>query len=65
MAATVSPEYLESLRRTPGEQKLRTAGALYRAARKLKSAAVREQHPDWTEARVALHVRHIFLHAGD
>lgn len=63
MAATTSPEYLESLRHMTGEQKLRTAMALYWSARKLKAARIREQHPTWTEEQVQQRVKEIFTHA--
>ena len=63
MPATTSPEYLESLRRMTGEQKLRTAMALYWSARKLKAARIREQHPTWTEEQVQQRVKEIFTHA--
>lgn len=46
-----------------GEQKWRTAFGLYWAARALKAAALREQHPDWTEAQVQQKVKEIFMHA--
>jgi hypothetical protein len=61
MASELTPEYIDSLRRTSGEQKLRTAFALYWAARRLKAAAFRNQHPDWTEEEVQKKVRDVFL----
>ena len=42
-------------------QKLRAAMRLYWSARALKTAAVRQQHPDWTDDAVARHVRDLFL----
>ena len=63
MAATTSPEYLESLRCMTGEQKLRTAMALYWSVRKLKAVRLREQHPTWTEEQVQQKVKEIFTHA--
>ena len=62
MAADLSPEYLATLRRMTGEQKLRTAFGLYWSARKLKSARLRQQHPDWTELQVQQRVKEIFMH---
>jgi len=50
-------------RRMSGEQKLRAVGDLYRAARKLKAAALRDRHPEWTEARLSEAVTELFLHA--
>jgi hypothetical protein len=63
MAADLTPEYLANLRRMTGEQKWRTAFGLYWSARKLKAAAVRDQHPDWTEEQVQQRVKEIFLYA--
>lgn len=63
MAADLTPEYLATLRRMTGEQKWRTAFGLYWSARKLKAAAVRDQHPDWTEEQVQQRVKEIFLYA--
>lgn len=58
-----SAEYLAALRRLSGAQRLRTAAALYWGARKLKAAALRDQHPDWTEEEVERRVKEIFLYA--
>jgi hypothetical protein len=55
-----SPEQVQILRAIPGEQRLRLAERLYWSARKMKSAGLRAQHPDWTEERVAGEVRRIF-----
>jgi hypothetical protein len=63
MASNLSPEYLASLRRMTGQQKLRTAFAMYWSARKLKTAAIRQKHPEWSEDQVAEKVKEIFLHA--
>jgi hypothetical protein len=40
-------------------QKLRAAERLYHSARQLKAAALRAQHPDWTDEAI----RQIFLYA--
>lgn len=63
MGSDLSPEYAAALRRLTGSQKLKTAFALYWSARRLKAAALRQQHPDWPEERVQEKVREIFLHA--
>jgi hypothetical protein len=65
VGAELTPEYAETLRRLTGQQKLKSAFALYWAARRLKAAALRERHPDWTEERIERKVREIFLNAGD
>jgi hypothetical protein len=44
-------------------QKLRAAERPYYSARQLKAAALRAQHPDWTEESIRQAVRQIFLHA--
>ena len=63
MASDVSPEYLATLRRMTGAEKLRTAFGLYWSARKLKAARLREQYPDWTEEQVQQRVKEIFMYA--
>jgi Rv0078B-related antitoxin len=42
-------------------QKLRAAERLYHSARQLKAAALRAQHPDWTDEAIRQAVRNIFL----
>jgi hypothetical protein len=44
-------------------QKLRAAERLYYSARQLKAAALRGQHPDWTDEAIRKAVRDIFLYA--
>lgn len=41
--------YIRNLRGMTPEQKLRAAEGLYDSARELKMAALRQDHPDWTE----------------
>jgi hypothetical protein len=64
MASELTPEYVAALRNTSGQQKWKTAFALYWDARRFKAAALREQHPEWTEDRVQNAVKEIFLHAS-
>jgi len=63
MTTDFSPEYVSVLRKLSGEQKLRSAFALYWSARELKAAALRAQHPDWSEEEIQDRVKEIFLHA--
>ena len=42
-------------------QKLRIASMLYATVRKVKSAALRSVHPDWSEARLAGEVNRRFF----
>jgi hypothetical protein len=46
-------------------QKLRAAERLYYSARQLKEAALRAEHPDWTDEAIRQAVRQIFLYARD
>ncbi|MBI3854628.1 MAG: hypothetical protein HY293_02930 [Planctomycetes bacterium] len=63
MSSELTPEYVDTLSRLTGPEKLRTATALYWAARRLKTAFLKQQHPDWTEEQVLRKVNEIFLHA--
>jgi len=63
MASELTPEYLEVLRKTTGQQKLRTAANIYWSACKLKAAGLRHQYPDWSEEQIQQKVKEIFLHA--
>jgi hypothetical protein len=58
-----SPEQFAILRAMSGERRLQLAEMLYWSARKLKTAGVRNQHPDWPEEKVNAEVNRIFLHA--
>ena len=44
-------------------QKLKAAERLYHSARQLKAAALRAQHPDWTDETIRRAVREAFLHS--
>ena len=44
-------------------QKLRAAERLYHSARQLKTAALRAQHPEWSDEELRRVVREIFLYA--
>ncbi|OYW75053.1 MAG: hypothetical protein B7Z37_15030 [Verrucomicrobia bacterium 12-59-8] len=63
MASILTPEYIATLRRMTGAQKLRTAFQLYWSARRLKAARLRQQHPDWSEEQVQQRVKEIFMYA--
>jgi hypothetical protein len=45
-------------------RKLEIAGQFQLAARELKKAALKQLHPDWTDEKLKLEVRKIFLHAA-
>lgn len=63
MGSEITPEYAAVLRRMSGQDKWRAAFRLYWSARALKAAALRGQHPEWTEEQVQARVKEIFLHA--
>ncbi len=46
-------------------QKLRAAERLYHSARQLKTAALRAQHPEWSDEMIRRVVREFFLYARD
>ncbi len=51
------------LRQMSASEKVAIMHSLWRQAWSLKAAGVRGQHPDWSEAEVAVAVREIFRHA--
>jgi hypothetical protein len=54
------PRVTELRRKLTPEQKLRTAGTMYLAAREFKAAALRNIHPDWSEEKIWEEVRRVF-----
>src|ERR1041385_2059178 len=62
LALAMTPEEIRILRAMTPAQKLAAAEDMYRAARDIKAAALRAQHPDWSEEEVRRKVREIFLH---
>jgi len=59
----MDPEVKKLLQGMSPAQKLRVAERLYWSARQLKAAALRAEHPDWTEEAIVQAVRQIFLYA--
>ncbi len=59
-----TPEYVAALKRLTPEQRLEVGCSLYWEARRLKTAMLELQHPDWTPEDVERAVRASFLH-GD
>lgn len=49
----------------PGEEKLRTAAKMWWTARNLKTAFLKQQHPDWNEEEIEKKVKEIMLYASD
>lgn len=58
-----SPEQIAALRAMTGSRRWHLAEQLYWSARKIKAAGLRNQHPDWSEARLNDAVRQIFSNA--
>jgi hypothetical protein len=56
---------MEILRRMTPEQRLRSAMMLWRTARKLKLAFLREQHPQASEAELKRLLNDAFLYARE
>jgi hypothetical protein len=63
--AMMNAEERKILQAMSPAQKLRAAERLYYSARQLKEAALRAQHPDWTDEAIRKAVRDIFLYARD
>jgi hypothetical protein len=59
----MEPELQRVLQAMTPTQKLRAAERLYWSARQLKAAALRSEHPDWTEEAIRQAVREISLYA--
>lgn len=51
----------EIIARMTPKQKLEASMRLYWSARALKAAALRAEHPNWTERQIQLAVREAFL----
>jgi hypothetical protein len=60
----MNPEQKKIFESMTPEQKLRIAADIYYSARKLKAAALKQQHPEWNEEQIEQKVREIFLYAG-
>jgi hypothetical protein len=60
--AAMKTEIQQILQAVSPTQKLRAAERLYYSARQLKAAALRAEHPDWTEEAIRKAVREIFLY---
>ena len=57
------PEQTKAYQAMTPEQKLQRALDLYYSARKIKAAALKNQHPDWSTEKINQKVREIFLYA--
>jgi hypothetical protein len=59
----VHPEQIKIYRAMSPAKKLALAASLYRSARRLKTCALRQQHPEWPEEKIQKEVREIFIRA--
>lgn len=57
------PEQIKALRRMSLEHRAELALGFIRSMRRMKAAALRAQHPHWTEQQVAAELRRLTLHA--
>ena len=60
-----SPEQIAIYRQMPGARRLKLAERMFWEARRLKTAGVRHQHPEWQEQQVIAEVNRIFLNVRD
>ncbi len=58
------PVQVKIYREMSPAKKLEIAVDMYNSARELKTVAMRQQHPEWTEKEVLKKVRDIFLYAS-
>jgi len=60
----VHPEQLKALRKMTPQQKLEAGLAFMEEMRQLKAAALRSQHPDWTDKQIAQALREFILNGA-
>lgn len=60
----LTPQQVNIYRRMPAARKLQIAADFNRSARELKAAALRAQHPEWSDEQVRRKVRDVFLYAS-
>ncbi len=58
------PEQVKVLRAMSLDRRAQLALGFIRSMRELKRAALRQQHPDWSEEEIAAELRRIVLNAG-
>lgn len=56
-------DQIEILRKMSPNQRLEAFLQLCRSARRIKEAAFRQFHPDWSEDQIKLALKESFLHA--
>ena len=58
----ISPEMVEVVRNMTPSERLEVGFGMWRSARRLTTAAVRHQHPDWNEGKVKREVARRLSH---
>ena len=56
------PEQVKALRKMSLERRAELALGFIRSMQRLKAAALRSQHPNWSEAQIADSLRRFILH---
>lgn len=56
-------QQLEIMKKMTPQQKLEISMGLYWSARRLKAAAIRQHHPDWTDEQIEQAVKEAFFYA--
>lgn len=57
------PEQIRALRKMSLERRAELALGFIRSMRRMKIAALRAQHPEWSEQEIAAELRRLTLHA--
>lgn len=57
------PEQVRIFKAMSAARKLELAATFYFSARHLKTLALQQRHPDWSELRLRREVDRLFLHA--
>ena len=57
------PEQIKALRKMSLERRAELALGFIRSMRRMKAAALRAQHPDWSEQQLAAELRRLTLNA--
>jgi len=57
------PEQIRALRQMPLERRAELALGFIRSMRRMKAAALRAQHPDWSEQQLRAELCRLTLHA--
>jgi hypothetical protein len=58
----LNPEQIKALRKMSLERRAELGLGFIRSMRRLKLAALRTQHPDWSETQIADSLRQFILH---